>query len=196
MITQRFRPLGWVVGIAIAACGLYLVSLQVASERGRLEEIDRVIASTQRDIRNLQTELGTRASLRQLERWNGEVLALTSPSASQFLSSEDALAQLDPSELESGVSAPPAMMIPVLMAKKDQTDDQSPTLLARLAAPAVPVKAFTGADRAVQKALLQGQGEPKPVRKSAQVAMLDSSIIGDLTAAAASETRGRNAPKR
>ena len=81
MIAQRFRPVGWVAGIALAATALYLVSLQVANERGRLEEIDRKIAHTSREIRQLQTEMGTRASLRQLERWNGEVLALSAPQA-------------------------------------------------------------------------------------------------------------------
>lgn len=90
MIAQRFRPVGWVAGIAAAACILYLISLQVATQRGRLEEIDRKIAMTKRDIRQLQTELGTRASLRQLERWNSDVLALSAPKANQYLKDEEA----------------------------------------------------------------------------------------------------------
>ena len=85
MIAQRFRPVGWVIGIAAAACILYMISLQVATQRGRLEEIDRKIAMTKRDIRQLQTELGTRASLRQLERWNSNVLSLSAPKANQYL---------------------------------------------------------------------------------------------------------------
>ena len=103
MIAQRFRPVGWVAGIAAAACGLYMVSLQVAHQRGRLEAIDARIAATKRDIRQLQTELGTRASLRQLERWNGEVLALTAPTAQQFIADEAALA----SAQAAMASAPP-----------------------------------------------------------------------------------------
>jgi hypothetical protein len=87
MIAQRFRPLGWVAGVATAATALYLVSLQVAVERGKLEAVERQIASAQRELRQLQTELGTRASLRQLEAWNGEVLALSAPKANQFVRS-------------------------------------------------------------------------------------------------------------
>ena len=54
MIAQRFRPVGWVLGVAVAACILYMISLQVATQRGRLEEIDRKIA----DLSALRRELG------------------------------------------------------------------------------------------------------------------------------------------
>ncbi len=111
MIAQRFRPVGWVAGIALAATGLYLVSLQVASERGRLEAIDRKIAATKREIRQLQTEMGTRASLRQLERWNGEVLSLSAPQAGQYLSSEAALASLNRDGIGDAPSAPPPVIV-------------------------------------------------------------------------------------
>jgi hypothetical protein len=95
MIAQRFRSLAGLVGVALAALFFYILSLQVATERGRLEEVDRQIAGTQREIRRLQTELGTRASLRQLERWNSEALALGSPEAGQYLAKEQDIALID-----------------------------------------------------------------------------------------------------
>ncbi len=110
MITQRFRPVVWVVGVAVATTALYLVSLRVATERGRLEAIDRQIASTHREIRQLQTELGTRASLRQLEKWNGEALALSAPDANQFLPGERSLATLKGDHV-GGNTAPPPVMV-------------------------------------------------------------------------------------
>jgi hypothetical protein len=111
MITQRFRPVFWVAGVAVATTGLYLVSLRVATERGRLEAIDRQIARTQREIRQLQTEIGTRASLRQLEKWNGEALAMTAPKSGQFLNSVRALATVDPTKIgKDGVVLPPIMV--------------------------------------------------------------------------------------
>lgn len=94
MIAQRFRALGWVMGIASAATGLYLISLQVAAERAKLEDIDRRIAAAHRDMRQLQTELGTRASQRQLEKWNNEDLALAAPRAGQYLQNASQLAGL------------------------------------------------------------------------------------------------------
>lgn len=109
MITQRFRPVVWVVGVAAAATMLYMVSLQVASERGRLEAIDARIAETRREIRQLQTELGTRANLRQLERWNGEALALSAPSAEQYLADEGALGSFDQGVLAGKTDAPAVM---------------------------------------------------------------------------------------
>ncbi|MGF7151027.1 pyruvate/2-oxoglutarate dehydrogenase complex dihydrolipoamide acyltransferase (E2) component [Sphingomonas zeicaulis] len=104
MIARRLRPLGWALAIGTAAVSFYLVSLRVASERGALEKVEREIASTQHDIRQLQTELKTRASMRQLERWNGDVLALSAPGAGQYLevaqlARVDALPDGDPAQL-------------------------------------------------------------------------------------------------
>ncbi len=115
MIAQRFRSVVWVGGVALAALLLYIVSLQVATERGRLEEIDRQVASTQREIRQLQTEMGTRANLRQLERWNGEVLALTAPKASQFISGEQDIAKISRENMGDATAAPPPVMAAVML---------------------------------------------------------------------------------
>jgi len=48
----------------------------------------------QRDVRTLQTEIGTRGRLAQLERWNVRVLALSAPSAEQFVDGGFELAKL------------------------------------------------------------------------------------------------------
>ena len=48
----------------------------------------------QRDMRVLQTEIGTRGRLAQLERWNAGVLALSAPAANQFVSGGYELAKL------------------------------------------------------------------------------------------------------
>lgn len=94
MIARRFatfRKLG--LGTA-CAMGLYIVTSQVAAERNALERVERQIVETRKDIVQLETELGTRGSMRQLERWNGEVLALTTPDADQFMSGARQLASL------------------------------------------------------------------------------------------------------
>ena len=70
-----FRPVFMVASVAGAALGCYLVSLNVASERAELENVEAKIVLAQRDIRVLQTEIGTRGRLAQLERWNAKVLA-------------------------------------------------------------------------------------------------------------------------
>jgi hypothetical protein len=175
MIAQRFRSVGWVASIAVAATGLYMISLHVASERGRLETIDRKIASTKRDIRQLQTELGTRASLRQLERWNGDVLALSAPGASQYLNGEAALASADQSALGKSNAPPPAVMVAVgADAKADEAAK------AAKAAPALLAMVMNPAPIAKPKILPTKPIEKSPAAKPQKVAMLDKKIITDL----------------
>jgi hypothetical protein len=94
MSTRSFRSVFMVASCAGAALGCYLVSLRVASERAELEKVEHRIVLAQRDIRLLQTEIGTRGRLAQLERWNVRVLALSAPSADQFVEGGFALARL------------------------------------------------------------------------------------------------------
>ncbi len=181
MIAQRFRPVGWVVGVAIAATALYIVSLQVATERTRLETIDRKIAAAKRDIRQLQTELGTRASLRQLERWNGEVLALSSPESQQFLTGEAALANLDGTKLPQPGFAPP----PVMVAATTATATAQVATLEN-ASSAKPVIVAKSSVQVAAKS-------PKP----RQIALLDRTLVdhrtlGEIMREAASEARTKD----
>jgi len=94
MSARSFRSVFMVASCAGAALGCYLVSLRVASERAALENVETEIVLAQRDIRLLQTEIGTRGRLAQLERWNVKVLALSAPSADQFLEGGFALAKM------------------------------------------------------------------------------------------------------
>ena len=94
MSGSSFRSVFMVASCAGAALGCYLVSLRVASERAALEDVESEIVMAQRDIRLLQTEIGTRGRLAQLERWNVKVLALSAPSADQFLEGGFELARL------------------------------------------------------------------------------------------------------
>jgi len=94
---------GAVVG---AALGFYLVSLRVASERAALEEVETRIALTQRDIRLLQTEIGTRGRLAQLERWNVKFIRLSAPNAEQFVEGGFQLATLVAPRKTPAIEAP------------------------------------------------------------------------------------------
>jgi hypothetical protein len=94
MSARNFGSLAMVATCAGAALGCYLVSLRVASERAQLEDVETQIVVAQRDLRTVQTEIGTRARLSQLERWNARVLALSAPAADQFLSGSFELARL------------------------------------------------------------------------------------------------------
>src|SRR5206468_4391050 len=83
-----------VASCAGAALGCYLVSLRVASERASLEGVETEIVVAQRDLRVVQTEIGTRGRLSQLERWNAGAFSLSAPAAAQILQGSFELAKL------------------------------------------------------------------------------------------------------
>ena len=121
MSARSFRSVGWVAGIAATALGCYMVNLKVASERAALEDVETRIVLAQRDIRLLQTEIGTRGRLAQLEKWNVRVLALSAPAANQFVEGSFQLATLvapkkviDPAAPVVLASAPAPERKPVL----------------------------------------------------------------------------------
>lgn len=106
MSARSFGSLMMVASCAGAALGCYLVSLRVASERAALEAVETRIVAAQRDMRVLQTEIGTRGRLAQLERWNVKVLALSAPSADQFLRGSFELARLTRPDQRNAIGAP------------------------------------------------------------------------------------------
>jgi hypothetical protein len=106
MSTRSFGSLFMVASCAGAALGCYLVSLRVASERAALENVETRIVSTQGELRMLQTEIGTRGRLSQLERWNAGAFALSAPAASQFVGGSFELAKLVQPEKQVNFQAP------------------------------------------------------------------------------------------
>jgi len=94
MSARSFHSLFMVASCAGAALGCYLVSLRVASERASLEGVETQIVVAQRDLRVVQTEIGTRGRLSQLERWNAGAFSLSAPAAAQILQGSFELAKL------------------------------------------------------------------------------------------------------
>lgn len=176
MIAQRFRALGWVAGIASAATCLYLTSLQVAAERAKLDATEAQIIAAKRDMRQLQTELGTRASLRQLEKWNGEVLALTAPRAEQYLHSEAELASVGVRELRGPTGAAPLAQVMLAAAQSMPNAEPAPVILtsapAASEAPKVQRVAFVPAPAkpiSAPRPRPAADSKPKPVEGGKQV---------------------------
>jgi hypothetical protein len=106
MSARGFGPVIWAGAVAGAALGFYLVSLRVASERAALEDVETEIAMAQRDIRLLQTEIGTRGRLAQLERWNVRFIRLSAPNADQFVDGGFQLATLVKPVPKPAIEAP------------------------------------------------------------------------------------------
>lgn len=211
MIVSGFKPVGWVAGIGAAALCCYMLSLQVASERSELASLERQIVRTQQDIRSLQTELGTRGRLQQLEQWNAEVLALSAPVSDQFLESNVSLARFDVQQpslddrAQLRMAAADTAQPPVTPAAPAPAPTAQPTL--RLASAPVAVQnGNTASDRPiVRRASLVVDPAPTPQPASAPTrsasrpaapadsapsSLLDESTLRDLGAQSRSERGG------
>jgi hypothetical protein len=129
MSARGFGSVLWAGAVAGAALGFYLVSLNVASERAELEQVETRIALAQRDLRLLQTEIGTRGRLAQLERWNVKFIRLSAPSADQFVEGGFKLASM------VAPPAKPVIAAPVVLASApvQQSVPQQPDLNGELA---------------------------------------------------------------
>lgn len=154
---KRLKGLGWIALGFLAAIACYLVSLQVAIERNKLSDLNASILAAKRDIRQLETEFTTRASLRQLERWNGEVLALSAPASAQFISDERQLASMDFDQRPDALGTSPTMLALVSAATL-----QPELQVAAVDARAAQAPIVTAIARAVVPAAQAATRDPKP----------------------------------
>ena len=170
VVAHRFRWFGWFVLCVGVILGCYLMSSRVAAERNKLGDVERSIASTERDIRALETEFDTRANLAQLERWNGDTLKLSAPTAAQYVRDDAQLASLDfdsstPQARTASAVIPSA---PIAPAAIETTPASAVTIPATISAPAkaAPAKAR------LQPAVAAAPAKPR------EMAMLDRRIMG------------------
>lgn len=178
---QRLKGLGWLVSCVVVVLGCYMVSLSVANERNKLARMNLKIAQAERDLRALGTEFDTRANMVQLERWNGEVLALTAPTAAQFLKDEVQFASL----VRSPNTAQPEVKMAALVVPAGVTPIQT----ANAAAIAVVAATPAPAPAVAKVAVVREAPAPvvAPVRtaatetKAKAVAMLDRKLLSDAT---------------
>jgi len=140
MILRSFKSVAWVAGVGAAALSCYMLSLKVAAERAELAGVESRIVATQRAIRDLQTELGTRGRLQQLENWNAEVLALSAPAAGQYVENELLLARFETRDTPAAVEAP-VRMASAETAPQQAPHAEAPAAVQRAVAPATPARA-------------------------------------------------------
>jgi hypothetical protein len=187
MMARGFKPVGWVAAVAGAALGCYMLSLNVAAERAELAGIERGIIAAKQDIRSLQTELGTRGRLAQLDHWNAEVLALAAPTSAQFLRDEFTLARFD--QREKTVEERAKVQLASAPAKPAKPD-LKPARIIRAAAPA-PAAPAVGAPSAapmVRRAAVV-IGEDKPLATVRKAGLIDDRLVAAIGAAAKAEKR-------
>lgn len=209
MLGLAWKSLGWFLASVAVALGFLLVPLQVAAERKKLDRTVVQIARAEREIRALETEFDTRASLAQLDKWNAEKLGLVAPSAGQFVADEAALAALEPSApngpaLASFVPlAPLPVATPVAPSTGPSAATSGATAVASVVAPVAKVAVASVAvarvptiptppvssSKAKAKGIVPVRSIPAPVGRTAMasttpsrraaVAMLDRALLDD-----------------
>lgn len=199
----RLKGLGWFASCTAIVLGFYLVSLQVASERGKLDVLNGRIRTAERDIRALETEFDTRANLQQLERWNGDILALSAPIAGQFLRNEaqlaslnfDGAAPLGGAETRTAALVVPAMpsvepvAVPVVVASIPMQRQLAPASVPAVSGEET-VAAIVDAPSMPNPVTLASAGRPAQARPQ-RVAMLDGDLLSDLNSRARDEAGRR-----
>jgi hypothetical protein len=174
MAVAGFKGFGWLLCGVIVSPGLYLVTSSVAAERGRVEAVERAIIAAQRDIRDLETEFQTRANFAQLERWNGDVLALASPRPEQYAHGEEALASLNPGGMLSDAPQVAALVVPAgITLTQAEVAPASTAAVPAAKAEAAAKSAAPAAERAARRAAREV--------KRQDVAMLDRKLLDDST---------------
>ncbi|TXC70009.1 hypothetical protein FSB78_02860 [Sphingomonas ginsenosidivorax] len=181
----RLRGVGWFGGCVAVVLGFYLVSLQVAAERKKLEAVNGQIRSAERDIRALETEFDTRGNLAQLERWNGDTLALSAPVAGQFVTSESALAAIDVNQPLGGAADTrmASLLVPSMPVTMPQPTAIAQAQAAPQAAPQVmKVAVQTAANAALKPAVIHVSTAPSRAAEAAIVRALPQRMADKLSA--------------
>ncbi len=190
MSARGFGSVLWTGAVAGAALGFYLVSLRVASERAALEDVETDIAMAQRDIRLLQTEIGTRGRLAQLERWNVRFIRLSAPSADQFVDGGFQLATLAKPQPKPAIEAPvilasaPVDADPALPRLTGDADEGDPAIrtskpvsemvhVASYSVPQRPEMTAPSAVRPVVRQAVTGTQRMQPATKPVKTATAD-----------------------
>ena len=180
MAVSNFKGFGWLLCFATVSPACYMVSSQVAAERGRVEAVEAAILDAKRDIRGLETEFDTRANLAQLERWNGDVLALSAPRPEQYLRGDAALAGLQPSQggmQYASLVVPAATDVAQAVVAPVEQPAVAITMPAKTPAVLQSPPAIQTASVAVSKAVASALPKPR-VQK---VAMVDTGLLSDAT---------------
>ena len=194
----RLKSVWWFAACTAVVLAFYLVSLQVAAERKTLEALNGSIAATQRDIRALETEFDTRANLAQLERWNGDTLALAAPRPEQFVRDAAEFAATDPrGPLDlSGAEVKTAMLVVPSLPGADAKPSAAPSAPAVAkpvpVTPAIAATVRMASAKAKPSAPVQmaeikvkparaAPSTASPLHSKPEVAMLDHHLLSDST---------------
>lgn len=189
MITTRFKEVVWTGGICAAALTFYMISQTVAAKRAELASVERKIAMTQQDIRELRTQIDTRGGLAQIEQWNQHVYGLQAPGPEQFAASSVRLVAMTQPQGQPALQLDPQIVAShgaVSKVSFDRIEDVTagttrakPAAPAPLPAPAVEQPRIRTANYVQAKASPLAEQGPSPVHDVALRKIAKHESLGD-----------------
>ncbi|SFK14534.1 hypothetical protein SAMN03159338_3388 [Sphingomonas sp. NFR04] len=188
MAVYGFRGIGWFLCGVIVAPTCYMVTSHGAAERAKLRAMDSAIVQAHKDIRGLETEFDTRANMAQIERWNGDVLAMNAPQPQQYLASASGLAALDqpaPAALGDAKVETVALVIPTGQRPVETAAAAQPVATAA----AVPVKAVASKPVATASAAPVKVVMAKPVAMASATPVKAALVKSTVVRVAQSDTK-------
>jgi hypothetical protein len=198
-MSRTFGSAALLAAAMVSAIGCYTISLKVSSERAEVDKLRAGIVADTGDIRTLQSELRTRARLPELQRWNDSVLALSPPTAHQFVRDSVMLASYAPSaaiaakpRLVQGASATLPRVAPAVVAAPVTPQASQPVQPPRPLVPGIRQIAYSVGPTAPAPAMLRtakpivsAHIEPSPaIAKQPVIAGIDADLINSVEAAA------------
>jgi hypothetical protein len=163
MAVHGFRGLGWFLCGVIVAPTCYMVTSHGAAERAKLRAMDSAIVQAHKDIRGLETEFDTRANMAQIERWNGDVLAMNAPQPQQYLASASGLAALDQQPAAAAPGTAKVETAALVIPTGQRPVETAPSAQPVATAAAVPVKTVAAKPVATASAASVKAVSAKPV---------------------------------
>lgn len=188
MITTRFKEVVWTGGICAAALTFYMISQTVAAKRAELASVERKIAMTQQDIRELRTQIDTRGGLAQIEQWNQNVYGLQAPGPEQFATTSVRLVAMTQPQGQPALQLDPQIVASrgaVSKVSFDKIEDAggatapSQTAPAPAPAPAVEQPRLRTANYVQAKAPALAEQAPSPVHEVALRKISKPASLGD-----------------
>lgn len=92
---RKLQGIGLIMLLTICALIVYPVSLQVASTRSKLQEVEQQIAALRLSNRKIEGDIAVVANVVQLDKWNRDMIGYGAPLPGQYLSGERAIASVE-----------------------------------------------------------------------------------------------------
>lgn len=110
---QYLSAIAWIAATTAVVAGAQIVTTKAAAERRTVTKLNIELVENTVRIRELEAELGTRAGMPELQRWNDAVFQLSAPQGAQILQSPLQLASFAAQPVPHAAPAGPSVQFAI-----------------------------------------------------------------------------------